>query len=87
MKRFAPRPISIEEEIQLDMLRFRNARKQAEEIVLDRGWTREDEDFEFQVEQEAKVQWEEDCEQDRRWQELAHEEEYFDKLLNDQASN
>ena len=48
------------DQIERDMLRFKIARQRAEEIVRDYGWNEEDEDFEFQIEQEAKKQWEED---------------------------
>lgn len=51
-------------EIELDMLRFRWARQQAEEIVRDRGWSEKDEDFWIQIDEEAKRQWTEDCERD-----------------------
>lgn len=55
---------SIKEEFERDMQRFRDARKRAEELVRDWGWSEEDEDFEFQIEQEAKRQWEEDYERE-----------------------
>jgi hypothetical protein len=61
-----PRPyISIEEEIELDMLRLQIARELAEELVRDRGWTEKDEDFWFQIDDETKRQWNEGCERQR----------------------
>ena len=47
----------LELEIKSDMLRLRIARREAEKLVLDRGWKKEDEDFECQVEEETKRQW------------------------------
>lgn len=51
-------------EIETDMLRLRYAREQAEELVRDRGWTEKDDDFEIQVEEETKRQWNEDMDRD-----------------------
>ena len=55
---------SLMEEIENDRLRLRIAREQAEELVRDRGWTENDEDFWFQVEEEAKRQWDEEYERE-----------------------
>lgn len=58
-----------------DRLRLKEARMLAEEIVRDHGWTEEDEDFEFQVEMEARRQWSELWKQEERakgrWEDLA----------------
>lgn len=68
-------PISIEEELERDIERLRESRLRAEEIVRDRGWSESDEDFEFQIEQEAKVQWSEAFDLDHRWEMEELEEE------------
>lgn len=57
-------------QFEADMLRFKLARRNAEETVRDRGWTEKDEDFEIQVEEEAKKQWFELYEQDHPREEL-----------------
>ncbi len=51
-------------EIERDMRRWREAQDTAEELVLDRGWKKTDEDYWFQVEEEAKRQWEKDWERE-----------------------
>ena len=60
-------------EMEIDMLRWKIARGQAEELVLDRGWSKEDEDFWYQVEDEAKRLLEEDLDREMpkrpRWDE------------------
>ena len=45
----------IREEIEIDMMRLRNARVLAEELVRARGWTEKDEDFWYQIEDEIKI--------------------------------
>ena len=67
--------LSIEEELELDILRLRETRRRAEEIVRDRGWSEADEDFEIQVDEEAKHQWNEECERERRFEEEQEREE------------
>lgn len=56
--------LSIEEEIERDMQRLKDARTQAEELVRARGWSERDDDFQFQIEQETKEQWSELWERD-----------------------
>ncbi|MEK7563280.1 MAG: hypothetical protein AAB544_02705 [Patescibacteria group bacterium] len=68
--------LSIEEELALDIERLRETRRRAEEIVRDRGWTEADEDFEIQIDEEAKVQWSEAFDLDHRWEMEAMEEEW-----------
>jgi len=70
--------ISIEEEIELDMLRWKEILQRAEVVVRDRGWSESDEDFQIQIEEEAKHQWSEDCEQERRFE---REQEIEEELL------
>lgn len=65
---FNPRYLSLEAEVEAGILRHRFARQRAEDLVRDRGWTEKDEDFEFQIEQETKTQWEEAYEQEYRWE-------------------
>ena len=62
-------------EIQIAYLRFHEARKLAEEVVRDLGWTEEDDDFHFQIEQEAKRQWDELYKRDMHEEFLDEEEE------------
>ena len=68
--------LSIEEELERDIERLRESRRRAEEIVRDRGWTEADEDFEIQIDEEAKVQWSEAFDLDHRWEMEAMEEEW-----------
>ncbi len=70
--------LSIEEELDLDILRLRETRQRAEEIVRDRGWSEADEDFEIQIAEEAKHQWNEECERERRFEK---EQEIEEDLL------
>lgn len=53
-------PPSFEHEMAVDLLRWNIAHDRAEEIVQASGCTKGDEDYEFQVEDETKRQWEED---------------------------
>lgn len=53
-------PQSFEHEMAIDLLQWNIARDRAEGIILDRGWTKNDEDYEFQLEDETKRQWEDD---------------------------
>ena len=50
----------LELEMEIDRLRWEIARENAEDLVRARGWSENDEDFLFQVEDETKRQWEED---------------------------
>ncbi|MBI3619423.1 hypothetical protein HY213_05330 [Candidatus Peregrinibacteria bacterium] len=54
----------IEEEIERDRQRLKAARERAEELVLDRGWSKKDDDYDIQVEEETQRQWEEDLERE-----------------------
>lgn len=67
----------LEMEMEIDMLRLQSCRELAEELVLGRGWTKNDEDFWMQVHDEEKRLWDEQTEQEmyrHGWQ-LAMEEE------------
>jgi hypothetical protein len=55
-------------EIEADILQLRATRDLAEELVRARGWSEKDDDFWFQVEDEAKRQWEEGMDRERRKQ-------------------
>ncbi len=65
---------NLKPDIEQDLLRLREARALAEEIVRDHGWTEKDEDFEFQVEMESRRQWSELWKQEERakgkWEDL-----------------
>ena len=65
-------------EVERDIQRLRDCRKRAEEIVRDRGWSEEDEDFEFQIEQEVKEQWSEAFE--REWE---REQLFLEEMTED----
>jgi len=54
----------IELEMEIDRLRWEIAHENAKELVLARGWKENDEDFQFQVEDEAKRLWEEDLDRE-----------------------
>jgi len=62
-------------EMEIDRLRLAIARERAEEIVKDLGWSEDDVDYLFQVEIEARRQWEEDCEREMErsapWDDIA----------------
>jgi hypothetical protein len=62
-------------EIEADMIRWRTARDQAEELVRGHGWSEADDDFCFQVEEEAKRQWDEGWERDHRWRWYGEEDD------------
>ena len=68
-------------EVELGMLRLRIARERAEELVRDRGWSEKDEDFDIQVEEETKRQWDEEYEQECRNQILFSAEEELEDML------
>lgn len=53
-------------EIERDMMRLRECNERAEEIVRDRGWDEKDDDFQIQIEEEAKRQWSEEMDWERR---------------------
>ena len=52
------------EEIEQNMLLLKICRERAEELVCDRGWNKESDDFDIQVEEEAKRQWDEEKERE-----------------------
>ena len=41
-------------DMEIDQLRWESCRELAEELVLDRGWKKDDDDFVYQVEEEAR---------------------------------
>ena len=64
----------IHRELELHILQWKEYRKEAEEIVRDRGWSEKDDDFEIQIEQEAKRLWEEESEREQEREQLWQEE-------------
>lgn len=73
--------ISIEEEIEHDMLRWKEILQGAEETVRDRGWSECDEDFKIQIEEEAKNQWKEDWEREYRREREREEELLLEEIV------
>jgi len=52
-------------EMEIDFLRWESAREYAEDLVKDLGWSKNDEDYWFQVEEETKRQFDEDLDRER----------------------
>lgn len=58
----------MQNEMEIDYLRWEVAAENAEDIVRSNGWSEEDDDFDIQLEMETRRQWEEemDREEERR---------------------
>ena len=82
MRRFHPYHPSIDEEMEIDRLGWECARALAEDIISGCGWTEEDDDFDIQVEQEARRQWHEELDREqakRGWM----DENFLDEIANE----
>lgn len=64
-KRLTQEDQQIKTELEIHQLRWKYAQEQAKELVKARGWNEKDDDFDIQVEQEAKRQWMEEVDREQ----------------------
>lgn len=70
-------------EREIDQLRWESARELAEDIILKMGWTKDDEDYEYQVKEETERLYEEERERDY-WKRGYRYDEDFMKMLEEE---